>query len=623
MGKVIDDSNVGRLVGDIKTKADATYWPKADVVNVNLATVATTGSYNDLVDIPSGGVGSFVYVGTCPTAAGTATKVVTTQTFPTSNSAPLLGTVIAVKFSATNSASAPKLNVNGLGAANIYYNTAVVTSTSSIYGGTANRYVYYFWDGTQWVWLTQGTEANDNTTGYLIRSAAQRLTVTTACYRYRLLFSSPNNTQWIPANSSSSTNATAARTPTTAKINPFGQIVYYASTTALSAGGQPSASYQFQQHNSVTIGYSFNNTGAAATMTTQAPVYIKCAPQTDGTAIIDATNPYVQALPVTADGKIYIFLGIATSATVLEMLINHPVYYHDGTMIRPWVGTATISDVTVNGSTVVSNGIASLTSDSAPTQSSTNFIESGGVYTSLQGKQDTIDANNKLDYSYLDNTPTIPTNTSDLTNDGDGNGTTYVLDTSLATVATSGDYGDLLNTPTIPSNTSELNNDGDGNGTTYVLDTSLATVATSGDYSDLLNTPSIISYTESGSRTDKYVILKDGNTNLIPKSMWPINTGTGGGSLTLNPGIAYYRSGINTTTVIALSNNTYPEYTGDYNLVFEYVSDTIVWPVNVHWNVDWSTFTLTANTWYEMDIKRIMISSNTYVDFGIIMEYAN
>jgi len=86
---------------------------------------------------------------------------------------------------------------------------------------------------------------------------------------------------------------------------------------------------------------------------------------------------------------------------------------------------------------------------------------------------------------------TIPTNTSDLINDGDGNGTTYVLDTSLATVATSGEYSDLLNTPTIPSATSELTNDGDGGGNTYVLDTSLATVATSGEYSDLLNTPSI------------------------------------------------------------------------------------------------------------------------------------
>ena len=355
---------IKRIAADIKAKADAAYWPKSDVTNVDLATVATTGSYNDLEDIPSGGVGSFAYVGTCPTAAATVTKVVTTQTFPTNNGAPLLGTVIAVKFSNTNTASAPKLNVNGLGAESIYYNTGVVTSTSGIYGGTANRYCYYMWDGTNWVWLNQGTEANDNTIAYQIRTSGQRLTVATACYRYRLLFKSADGTKWVPANASTSTNATASRTPATAKIDPFGQITYYSYTTALSSGGQPSASYQHQQYSGISIGYSFNNTGAAATMTTMAPIYIKCAPQTDGSAIIDSTTPYVQALPSTNDGKIYIFLGIAITATTFELMLNHPVYYHDGTALRLWTGAASsgggVTDVTVGGASVVTNGVAAV-----------------------------------------------------------------------------------------------------------------------------------------------------------------------------------------------------------------------------------------------------------------------
>jgi hypothetical protein len=46
----------------------------------------------------------------------------------------------------------------------------------------------------------------------------------------------------------------------------------------------------------------------------------------------------VQALPSTADGFIYIYLGIAYSATAMELRFYHPVYYHDGTGIRAWTG---------------------------------------------------------------------------------------------------------------------------------------------------------------------------------------------------------------------------------------------------------------------------------------------
>ena len=57
-------------------------------------------------------------------------------------------------------------------------------------------------------------------------------------------------------------------------------------------------------------------------------------------------------------------------------------------------------------------------------------------------------------YNDLDDKPTIPTNTSDLTNDSG-----FVVSSNLATVATSGDYDDLSNKPSIPTNTSDLTND--------------------------------------------------------------------------------------------------------------------------------------------------------------------
>ena len=62
---------------------------------------------------------------------------------------------------------------------------------------------------------------------------------------------------------------------------------------------------------------------------------------------------------------------------------------------------------------------------------------------------------------------TVPTKTSELTNNGADNTSTYVETDELATVATTGAYSDLSGTP------------------------SLATVATSGDYDDLVDKPTI------------------------------------------------------------------------------------------------------------------------------------
>jgi hypothetical protein len=136
-------------------------------------------------------------------------------------------------------------------------------------------------------------------------------------------------------------------------------------------------------------------------------------------------------------------------------------------------------------------------------------------------------------YTDLANTPTIPTKTSQLTNDAgfvtSGNiraaisvsgslsydSTTGVISytaPTLAAVATSGSYADLLNKPSIPVKTSDLTNDSgfitaagarsaisaagnlsydSGTGVISYTAPTLAAVATSGSYTDLTNTPTI------------------------------------------------------------------------------------------------------------------------------------
>ena len=101
---------------------------------------------------------------TCSTAAGTAAKeVVTTDT----NFKLVVGQIIVVKFTASNSASNVTLNVNSTGAKSIWYNNAAYTSNSTDVCGYANRICTYMYDGTYWVWLSKGT---DNNTTYNAQS---------------------------------------------------------------------------------------------------------------------------------------------------------------------------------------------------------------------------------------------------------------------------------------------------------------------------------------------------------------------------------------------------------------------------------------------------------------------
>lgn len=247
------------------------------------------------------------------------------------------------------SASGFTINVNGLGAKPSYSNMAMgnpVTPTSPTRDTTIFNINYAFLfvysetlvSGGCWIGY-RGYDANTNTIGYQIRTNSYSLPMKSITYRYRLLFTSADGAHFVPANNSTSTNATASRTVCQDPIDPFGTIVYYGTTASVAAGSRPSASYLWQEY-TLTLGYSFNRTGAALTLTSWKPVYVKCAPQTDGSAIIDSTTPYVQDLPTTNDGKIYIFLGVAYSATSIELNLAHPVYYHDGNGIKLWTGSS-------------------------------------------------------------------------------------------------------------------------------------------------------------------------------------------------------------------------------------------------------------------------------------------
>ena len=260
------------------------------------------------------------------------------------------GVCVWLKNGVVTSTTGFTININGLGAKPSYSNMAAATQDSTIFD--VNYTMLFVYDSTRvaggcWV-CYRGYNSDTNTIGYQLRTNSTALTVTDRTRYYRLLFTSADNTQWVPANTQYDNSATSNKTVNQRKINPFGRIVYMTGTTNVPAGSAVGATTTWDQY-TLALGYSFAK-GSALTMTFPKPVYIKCAPQTDGSAIIDSTTPYVQSLPATEDGKIYIFLGMAYSATNIELVIDHPVYYYKDGSIRLWTNAQALATVATSGS---------------------------------------------------------------------------------------------------------------------------------------------------------------------------------------------------------------------------------------------------------------------------------
>lgn len=118
-------------------------------------------------------VGSTLY-GTCATAAGTAAKVVTCANFDQL----IEGVTIHVKFTYSNTAANPTLNVNSTGAKNIYRYGTTAPSTSVATSWNDGSVVSFTYDGTYWQmnnWLNTDT---DNNTTYTFANGTNGFTVT-------------------------------------------------------------------------------------------------------------------------------------------------------------------------------------------------------------------------------------------------------------------------------------------------------------------------------------------------------------------------------------------------------------------------------------------------------------
>lgn len=245
------------------------------------------------------------------------------------------GTVVILHNGVVTSASGFTININNLGAKKCYNNLTNATQDTTIFNIAYTMMFIYSEDldeGNGGWWCYRGYDANTNTIGYQLRTNSGNLVASDTGYKYRLWLTSADGSKWVPINTSTSTNATTTRTLNTRPIDPFGPIVYRATNGTCTAGTGLGATNIWQQY-TLTIGYSYMTSGFALTFPDS--VFLRCTPQADGSAVM---NDIVQALPTSKDGKIYIHLGTAYSATNMELQIEHPVYWHDGTGIRLWTG---------------------------------------------------------------------------------------------------------------------------------------------------------------------------------------------------------------------------------------------------------------------------------------------
>lgn len=246
------------------------------------------------------------------------------------------GTIMLLKNGVVDSAAGFTININGLGAKKAFSNMAAATQESTTWKSAYTILFIYSeaQDSGNGAWIYyRGYYSDANSIGYQLRTNSSIWKAADQTGRYRVLLTVDED-EMMPICTGTSTSATAAKTINTRAFDPHGPIRYYGSTTIIAQGSTYGATVLWEQYN-LTFGYSVAK-GSALTMTSNKAVYLKATPQANGKAVLDSTTPWVQDLPTTEDGKIYIYLGQATSATQLELAAIHPIYCYRGGRIVEW-----------------------------------------------------------------------------------------------------------------------------------------------------------------------------------------------------------------------------------------------------------------------------------------------
>jgi hypothetical protein len=228
------------------------------------------------------------------------------------------------------------LNVNGLGAKPFYASNGERTKV----GFSANE-VFPLWYDSSFVeggcWRIGYLTDTDTNTTYSVFQALQYgdgslFLMDSVLYRYQLIFQMDDDYA-TPLNNVSNKTTTSKAMLTNVEFDPFGQILYYSTTTTVAAEARPKSSYLRYESN-FDLRYTFN---CGSTLTAYKPFYLVVNIGSNGKAKIASSKPWAQELPTENDGHYYIFLGRTYSTHQLSLYPWHPIFYHDGTGIKEYV----------------------------------------------------------------------------------------------------------------------------------------------------------------------------------------------------------------------------------------------------------------------------------------------
>lgn len=296
-----------------------------------------------------------VFYGTCATAAATTLKEVICAQY---DKVLTIGDMLIVKFDNTNSGAVGSLQITvknstsdsaGTTAKNIKRQYNSTGANNLVATGELNKdsIAVFVYNGTYWI-LTNADYNNTYSYDWTTGAGGNGRTAETAAnggvgiHRYSLQMMTLNLT-WSSLSSDHPTAATTNGAATDKTVATCGFLldspIIYQDTNANAIPGN-SANVNGYTTGSINLQYSTTNAQWSA-LTIQKPVYLIGTLQSDGTFKLNATKWWTQTLPTSDDGQIYIFLGMAYSATNIYLHDAHPIYWYKNGEIQPYAGYAT------------------------------------------------------------------------------------------------------------------------------------------------------------------------------------------------------------------------------------------------------------------------------------------
>ena len=387
MGKFLDSTGLGHLISKIKSWGQEKLVSGTNIKTINNSSILGSGNisieggikeistqYIRITDLAAG-VYKLTYNGTKYLYYYGTSNTSNTHTITGSNGAVILH---VSKYSTTYW---HWWYINGTtGYESIYYG---YTYSSGGSVGTSKQ-LSNLYTGTP----------TDTKPNYLVHyNTTFKNTSSYSVYRYQILVF--NGTGLSAFTNTSSTTGTS-KTQLAAKYYPNSPIFYYGSTSTVTINNTFTGSYIYQSYYSIDLRYSFNI--GTSTLSVSSPVYIKMSKNSDGTlspvySASSGGHPLTNSLPSTADGYVYVYLGNTNSSYSYQLDLEpvHPCFEYKNGKICVYTGSSgAVSDVQVNGTSVLSSGVANIVTETAYNASSNKIatmsdIPSGEVDVTLNG----------------------------------------------------------------------------------------------------------------------------------------------------------------------------------------------------------------------------------------------